>query len=306
MSFGQGGPYGPEGGSGPATPQWGPPPAPPGPQPAPFPGPPLPPAATPDWAQLADDTAARGRRRKLLLIGGGVLGAGAVAAIVATAVVMTGESDKADTASGRLPSAPASAEPTFAPVAPPSPPDPRDFISGADKDKAPITTQSLFPQAEPVMSPGAAYKRIATDTTADCTNAAEGGLGQVLGDNGCRQVLRATYLRNGVAVTVGVAVFDTKAAADKAKDQYTGYITPLPGEDGTVFCHGPACRNSVNTEGRYAYFTVAGFTDGSAVTADDTKALAAGRDVGDYAFRRIYARGKEQAAASVQSKTPGH
>lgn len=270
---------------------------------------PPPPAATPDWAQLADDTAARGRRRKLLLIGGGVLGAGAVAAIVATAVVMTSKSDKndkADTTGGRLPSASASAEPTFAPVAPPSPPDPRDFISGADKDKAPITTQSFFPQAEPVMSPGAAYKRIATDTAADCTNAAEGGLGQVLKDNGCRQVLRATYLRDGVAVTVGVAVFDTKAAADKAKDQSTGNVTPLPGDDGTAFCRGTTCRNSANAEGRYAYFTVAGRTDGTAVTADDTKALAAGRDAGGYVFRRILARGSEQAAASMQSKTPGH
>ncbi|MGW1195566.1 hypothetical protein ACWD4B_06840 [Streptomyces sp. NPDC002536] len=270
---------------------------------------PPPPATTPDWAQLADDTAARGRRRKLLLVGGGVLGAGAVAAIVATAVVMTGKSDpsdKADTAGGRLPSAPASAEPTFAPVAPPSPPDPREFISGADKDKAPITTQSFFPQAEPVMSPGAAYRRIATDTAADCTNAAEGGLGQVLKDNGCRQVLRATYLRDGVAVTVGVAVFDTKAAADKAKDQSTGNVTPLPGDDGTAFCRGTTCRSSANAEGRYAYFTVAGRTDGTAVTADDTKALAAGRDAGGYVFRRILARGSEQAAASVRSKTPGH
>ncbi|MCC2279618.1 hypothetical protein LKL35_29945 [Streptomyces sp. ET3-23] len=268
--------------------------------------PPPPSTGTPDWAQLADATAARSRRRKLLIVGGGVLGAGAVAAIVATAVVMTGKNDKADTTSGRLPSASASPEPTFAPVAPPSPPDPREFISSADKDKAPLTTQSFFPQAQPVMSPGAAYRRTATDTAADCTDAAEGGLGQVLQDNGCRQVLRATYVRDGVAVTVGVAVFDTKAAADKAKDQYTGNITPLPGDDGTAFCRGTTCRNSANTEGRYAYFTVAGYTNGTAVPADDTKALAAGRDAGGYVFRRILARGSEQAAASVRSKTPGH
>ncbi len=39
---------------------------------------------TPDWAALADESAARGRRKKWLLIGGGALATAAVAAIVAS------------------------------------------------------------------------------------------------------------------------------------------------------------------------------------------------------------------------------
>src|SRR6478609_7283189 len=44
---------------------------------------------TPDWAALAEASAARGRRRKWLFIGGGALATAAVAAIVATAVITT-------------------------------------------------------------------------------------------------------------------------------------------------------------------------------------------------------------------------
>ncbi|MFI1255862.1 hypothetical protein ACH4U6_19065 [Streptomyces netropsis] len=320
MSFGQGGPQGAPGGSQPPTPGWGPPPpnftpdpqgppggpVPPGGQiPNPYGGPPpLGDAATPDWAALAATTEARGRRRKWLLVGGGVLAAGAVAGIVATAVASSGKgSDKKLPAAEKLPSAGASPEPSFSSVAPPPPPNPREFIGSAEKDKAPLTTKSLFPHSKPSLNKRT-YKKVATDTTSDCASAAQGGLGSVLSDNGCRKVLRATYVRDGVAVTVGVAVFDTKEAADKAKSQSTGNIAALPDDDGPSFCKGTACRLTANAEGRYAYFTVAGYTSGKAVDSDDTKARTAGRDVSGYTFRRIMARANAQASASVKSPSP--
>lgn len=306
MSFGQGGPQGPPGGSQPSTPQFGPPPqAQPLPQAAQPQAPGWPQAApqtqTPDWGQLADATASRSRRRKLLMIGGGVLATGAVAAIVATAVVQSGKSGKKLPAAEKLPAASASPEPTFSKVAPPPPPNPEEFIASSDKDKAPLSTKTLFPHAKPVMSPKTGYTRAATDSTSDCASVGQNGLGAVLADNGCRQVLRATYVRDGVAVTVGVAVFDNKAAADKAKEQSTGNMAALAGDDGTNFCQGPACRLTANAEGRYTYFTVAGYTNGTAVTSDDTKALKAGHDVAGYTFRRIMARANAQASASVSS-----
>ncbi|MDG4531106.1 hypothetical protein [Streptomyces sp. AV19] len=279
MSFGQGDPQQP----------WGPPQAP----------------ATPDWAALADDTAARGRRRRrLLLIGGGVLAAAGVAAIVATAIVAsdkdaggTKKTAAGPTASGT----PASPEPTFAPVAPPSPLDPRDFISDKNKDKAPLTPATLFPETKPAVA-GRAYERTGTSAGTDCAAVTQGGLGSVLAENGCRQVLRATYVRDGVAVTVGVAVFDTKAAADRAKDRSTGNIAALTGGKSPGFCRATACRMTANAEGRYAYFTVAGYAGNKPVTGDDTKALTAGRDISTYAFGRILARGR--AAASGALATP--
>ncbi|ARZ69480.1 hypothetical protein SMD11_3865 [Streptomyces albireticuli] len=280
-------------------PQWGPPP-PPQP-PAPW-GPGVPGAATgapqtPDWAALADNTAHRGRRRKLLFVGGGVLAAGAVAAIVVTAVASQG-SGGGKKAAG--PTAPASPEPSFSPVAPPAPPNPDEFIASADKDKATLSTKTLFPHSRPVLDKRK-YKRVDTATTTDCASATQGGLGSVLTDNGCRKMLRATYVRDGVAVTVGVAVFDTKAAADKAKEQSTGNITSLSDDDTPAFCRSTACRLTANAEGRYAYFTVAGYTNGKAVGEDDKAALTAGRDVAGYTFRRIRARADQQAKASVAS-----
>lgn len=320
MSFGQGGPHEAPGGSQPPTPGWGPPPPnftpepqgppggalPPGGQiPNPYgPPPPLGDPSTPDWAALAATTEARGRRRKWLLLGGGVLAAGAVAGIVATAVASSGkESGKKPQSAEKAPGAGSSPEPSFSPVAPPPPPNPREFIASAEKDKAPLTTKSLFPHSKPSLNKRT-YKKVATDTTSDCASAAQGGLGSVLSDNGCRKVLRATYVRDGVAVTVGVAVFDTKEAADKAKSQSTGNIAALPDDDGPSFCKGTACRLTANAEGRYAYFTVAGYTSGKAVDSDDTKARTAGRDVSGYTFRRIMARANAQAAASVKSPSP--
>ncbi|WP_246430386.1 hypothetical protein [Streptomyces rectiverticillatus] len=285
-------------------------------QPAPQqPVPPAPPAPwasapgqasqTPDWDALADTTAARGRRRKWLLIGGGALATVAVAGTVAALVVGSHKGGKS--ASGlpspqKLPSSSGSPEPSFSQVAPPPPPNPRDFIAGADKDKAPLSTKTLFPHSKPSLDKRK-YDRVDTATTEDCASATQGGLGSVLADNGCRKVLRATYKRDGVAVTVGVAVFDTKAAADKAKEQSTGNIASLPG-DGPSFCRATACRLTANAEGRYAYFTVAGYLNGKAVPDDDKDALQAGRDVAGYTFRRIMARANSQAAASVATATP--
>ncbi|WP_424891460.1 hypothetical protein [Streptomyces sp. XH2] len=282
-------------------------------QPQPLPQPPAPwgPAVpgqasqTPDWDALADTTAARGRRRKWLLIGGGALATVAVAGTVAALVV---GSNKSKGGSGlpsaqKLPSASGSPEPSFSQVAPPPPPNPREFIASAEKDKAPLSTKTLFPHSKPSLDKRK-YDRTATATDEDCATAAQGGLGSVLTGNGCRQVLRATYVRDGVAVTVGVAVFDTKAAADKAKEQSTGNIESLAG-DGPSFCRATACRLTANAEGRYAYFTVAGYTNGKAVPDDDKDALQAGRDVAGYTFRRIMARANAQASASVATPSPG-
>ncbi|MEU4210071.1 hypothetical protein AB0F13_08755 [Streptomyces sp. NPDC026206] len=328
MSFGQGGPHEAPGDQ-PSTPPWGPPPpqAPQASQPPQAPhAPQLPPQVhpgtaqapgwqqqipgipqhggpgAPDWGRLAEETAARGRRRKWLLLGGGVLATGAVAAIVATAVMKSDKGGKALPAAEKLPSASAGTpEPSFSQVAPPNP---REFISSEEKDKAPLSTKTLFPHSKPVLDKRT-YKRSATDTTTDCASATQGGLGQVLAGNGCQKVMRATYERDGVAVTVGVAVFADKAAADKAKAQATGNITALAGDDGPAFCRATACRLTANAEGRYAYFTVAGYTNGSAVPSDDTKALQAGRDVAGYTFRRIMYRATAQATDAASPKPSG-
>ena len=283
MSFGQGGPYGPGGSQQPPSRQ----------------------SQTPDWAAMADHSATRGRRRRWLFVGGAVLATAAVGTMVATAVVSSNDKGgSSDDTKSRLPSQPTlpreseSPEPTFSHVAPPAPPKPLDILSDAKRDKAPLSAKTLFPDEEAARE-GRSYAQGATASTASCSAGTQGALASVLSGNGCRKLLRATFARDGVAVTIGVAVFDARAAAEKAKDGYKPNVASLPGAGVPSFCRQTACRTSANAIGRYAYFTISGYTSGKTVTASDTKALEAGRDLADYTFRRILARGNAQASAAA-------
>ncbi|HEX5569035.1 MAG TPA: hypothetical protein VFY14_19300, partial [Streptomyces sp.] len=258
MSFGQGGPgWGPGGSS------------------------------TPDWAALAEQAErTRARRRRWLLVGGGAVATAVVAAIVATAVVNEGGGSGGAGASASpsgtlppaetLPPAPEQPEPTFSEKPPPPPPpDPRDFLASAEKDTAPLGAETLFPGSS-MASNGRTYQKGATAATEQCATAVQGALGAVLTDNGCREMIRATYVRDGIAVTVGVAVFDTAEAAERAKEQSRPNVASLPGAGVPTFCRGVTCRSSANALGRYAYFTISGHTTNQAVAASDTDVRQAG------------------------------
>ncbi|MFF7182171.1 hypothetical protein [Streptomyces sp. NPDC008121] len=274
-----------------------------GQRPDPFPG--AQGGDTPDWGALADASAARGRRKRRLMIGGGALATLAVGAIVAAAVVGGGGDDTAKNG-GTTPTGAATADgsptpdPTFSSVAPPPPPDPMDFISDERKDKAPLSAEGLFPGKKFTMN-GRAYTKGATSSTTSCASVTQGALGSVLKRNGCDRVLRATYVKDGVAITVGVAVFSTEAEALKAKGQAQGGIAPLAGSGVADFCRATVCLRRTNAIGRYAYFTQAGYTSGKKVTsaAKDKAIYQTSDDLGSFAFNQIYARGRTQAAAAA-------
>ncbi|WP_328943062.1 hypothetical protein OG259_17065 [Streptomyces sp. NBC_00250] len=282
-----------------------------GEQPSPFPGAQAPqdpfPGAqgtgTPDWGALADASASRNRRKRWLMIGGGAVAALVVGAIVATAVVASGKKDD-EAKNGGVPTGTVSPtatptpEPTFSSVAPPPPPNPKDYISDPKKDKAPLSAEGLFPGKKLTMNKRP-YKKGATSATTNCAAVTQGGLGAVLKKNGCQKVLRATYVKDGVAITVGVAVFPSEAAALKAKSQATGGIAPLTGAGVRDFCHATVCLRRSNSIGRYAYFTQAGFADGKKVTKADKPIFQASDDLGTFAFNQIYARGRAQASAAA-------
>ncbi|MCX4982862.1 hypothetical protein [Streptomyces sp. NBC_00572] len=282
-----------------------------GEQPSPFPGAqgpqdPFPGAqggGTPDWGALADASASRNRRKRWLMIGGGAVAALVVGAIVATAVVASGKKDD-EAKNGGVPTgtvSPTAAptpEPTFSSVAPPPPPNPKDYISDPKKDKAPLSAEGLFPGKKLTMNKRP-YKKGATSATTNCAAVTQGGLGAVLKKNGCQKVLRATYVKDGMAITVGVAVFPSEAAALKAKSQATGGIAPLTGAGVRDFCHATVCLRRSNSIGRYAYFTQAGFANGKKVTKADKPIFQASDDLGTFAFNQIYARGRAQASAAA-------
>ncbi|MEV6394188.1 hypothetical protein AB0M39_05285 [Streptomyces sp. NPDC051907] len=263
---------------------------------------------TPDWAALADASAARTRRKRWLLIGGGALATAAVAGIVATAVVASngdGDSNASGKNSSEFPAPPdlpkdtTQPQPSFSSVAPLPPPNPKDFISNEKKDTAPLSAETLFPGKKLTMG-DRVYAKGGTARTGDCASATQGALGPILDRNGCDQVFRATYSKDGIAVTVGVAVFGAEAEAKKAVQQADGNVAPLAGSGVATFCKGgPVCRFTANSYGRYAYFTATGYTQAKSVTKGDTKAFQTGDDLAEFTFRQIVRRGEAQASAAA-------
>ncbi|MFI5795379.1 hypothetical protein [Streptomyces sp. NPDC051677] len=259
---------------------------------------------TPDWAALAEASETRNKRRRLLFIGGGALATLAIGTAVAMAVVSANGKDEANKptsslpATGALPSA--SSTPSFAPTSAPPPLDPKEFVASKAKDTAPNGPDLLFPGTQLTMG-SAVYKKGPKADSTTCATGAAGTLGKVLTDNGCTRMMRVTYTKDGLAVTVGVAVFDTEAQALKVKSQADAksIVKALTGGDVKAFCNGAVCRSTTNSYGRYAYFTITGFTDGKDVTTKDTAAFATGDDLAEFAFQRIRQRGEAQASAAA-------
>ncbi|MGW3494104.1 hypothetical protein [Streptomyces sp. NPDC001020] len=263
--------------------------------------------STPDWAALAEASEARTKRRRLLLILGCALATIAVGTAVAVAIISTNGSSQASgkptpdlPGATHIPSESADTAPSFAPTSAPPPLDPADFIASSKKDTAPISADTLFPGTRLTVGSNV-YKKGPTASTTNCASAAQGTLPALLTKNGCTRVIRATYTTNGVAVTVGVALFDTTAQATKVKQEVDskGIVTSLAGDGVPAFCRTTVCRNTSNSVGRYAYFTLAGFTNGKNVTTKDAKVFAAGDDVAEFAFRQIHRRGEAQASAAT-------
>ncbi|MEU9344741.1 hypothetical protein AB0D74_26450 [Streptomyces sp. NPDC048278] len=261
---------------------------------------------TPDWASLAEASETRNKRRRVLFIGGGVVATLAIGTAVAMAVVSANGDNKASgtptnlPASGSLPSDTAGSVPSFAPTSAPPPLDPEEFISSVQKDTAPLSAETLFPGTQLTMG-GTVYKKGATADTKKCSTAAKGTLPAVLNKDDCTRLLRVTYAKDGVAVTVGVAVFNTEAQASKAKTEADkkGFVTALGGSGVKSFCDSGVCRTTTNAYGRYAYFTTAGFVNGKDVTTKDTNVFQAGDDLAEFTFRQIHRRGEAQASAAA-------
>ncbi|MFF8385762.1 hypothetical protein ACF053_19230 [Streptomyces kanasensis] len=268
---------------------------------------------TPDWSALAEASETRQRRRRWLIAGGGVLATAAIATVVAVAVVNGGSGGGTAPTASATTAGPGGAEvptdgtgpqPSFSSVAPAPPPDPMDFLSTAAKDTAPLTPEGLFPGTKLTFG-DRVYTKGATGSTTQCAGAGRDGLGAVLQQHGCSRVIRATYVRDGVAVTVGVALFADQGKALAAKEGARGGIAPLAGAGVGDFCRATVCLRRSNALGRYAYFTQAGFTDGRKVTTSDTAVFKTSDDLGSFAFNQIYARGRAQASAAATAPAGG-
>ncbi|MGW7818838.1 hypothetical protein ACWGLF_11995 [Streptomyces puniciscabiei] len=259
---------------------------------------------TPDWAALAEASETRNKRRKLLFIGAGAVATVAVGTAVAMAVVSANSGNDAHGTPTNLPASAAvpssSATPSFAPTSAPPPLDPKDFIASAKKDTAPLSADTLFPGTQLTMN-GTVYKKGATADTTNCASAASANLPKILTAGGCTRLIRATYTNGGVAVTVGVAVFDDQAHATKVRQQAkkNAVVRSLPGKGVKNFCDSAVCLTTTNSVGRYVYLTTGGFLNGKNVTNKDTKVFSAGNDLQQFVFNQIYRRGQAQASAAA-------
>ncbi|GAA3814482.1 hypothetical protein GCM10022403_055070 [Streptomyces coacervatus] len=266
---------------------------------------------TPDWAALAEASETRNKRRRLLFIGGGAVATIAIGTAVAMAVVSANGDNQASgnpsnlPASASIPGSTASA-PSFAPTSAPPPLNPKDFISSKAKDTAPLSTGTLFPLTQLAMG-STVYKKGTADDTKNCASNAQGTLPKILTADHCTRLLRVTYSRKDVAVTIGVAVFDTEAQASKARAQSAaaaksgkkGFVSALAGDGVKAFCNAATCLTTANSYGRYAYFATVGFTNGKDATKQSTAVFAAGNDLQLYTFRQIRSRGEAQASAAA-------
>ncbi|MFD9001258.1 hypothetical protein ACFV0T_09860 [Streptomyces sp. NPDC059582] len=261
---------------------------------------------SPDWAALAEASESRNKRRRVLFIVGGVLATVGIGTAVAMGVVSAnGDSEASNQPASQLPATAdipsgGGSTPSFAPTTAPPPLDPKDFIASAKKDTAPLGPDILFPGTQLTMNQ-TVYKKSATADAKSCAAAAQGTLPKILTANGCTRLMRVTYTKDDVAVTVGVAVFDTEAQATKAKGQADSksIIKALSGKGVKAFCSGAVCRSTTNAYGRYAYFTISGFPAGKDVTTKDTKVFSAGDDLAQFAFQQIRRRGEAQASAAA-------
>ncbi|WP_416070100.1 hypothetical protein [Streptomyces scabiei] len=262
---------------------------------------------TPDWASLAEQSEIRNRRRRFLMIVGGALATVGIGVAVAVAVVNDGGTTTANgpndlPTAADIPSASAKSGPSFAPTSAPPPLDPKEFISSSGKDKAPISPDILFPGSQLTTPANDVYRKGPTASTTDCGSAVQGTLDKLLTGNDCTRFMRVTYHRKDIAVTIGVALFDTEAKATKVKTDWDkeSTIVSLSGEDVPAFCRTTVCRTTLNSYGRYAYFTLSGFTDGKDVTEQDKGVFAAGDDLAKSTFAQIRRRGETQAAAAAE------
>ncbi|MGW4382337.1 hypothetical protein [Kitasatospora sp. NPDC004531] len=261
-------------------------------------------AESPDWSAMASQHEDERRKRKrnmvvlsalggLLLVGGIVTGAVMLTSkdktddpIVASPTSSSSASTSASPSAGASSSSSAGAKPTTAEGA----------LSRGSTDKAPISVDSLFPNATLTVD-GQTLNKVATEHGDQCASGTVNGLGGVLEKENCKDIYLATYLSDKAAVTVGVVLFDSKQQVDRAQPKVVGNIKPLRSDKTPRFCPDLAqCTFSNSGFGRYMVFTTAGNADTTPVTGSTPAPKAAAAGIAKQVLDDLKARG--QAALS--------
>ncbi|MEU6234157.1 hypothetical protein [Kitasatospora sp. NPDC047058] len=262
--------------------------------------------AQPDWAAMADRNEAEAKRKGRMKIIVAAVAVVVVGGLIAGGLMLMKKDDggkktvaePTPTATATTPASSPSGKASASGSPSAAPEDPSKALWEATTDPAPQDAAALF-SALTVTVNGATWNRTVVSLDSPCWdgNSTVGGLGKILGDQGCRQVLRATYVSGDSAVTVGVAVFDHKQQAETSMKSYVGHLKGAAAPGSPAFCATPGCTNTKATLGRYAYFTVEGSAKGGN-TADAT-ATAAAPGFGEHVKNQLLQRAKSAAPAAT-------
>jgi hypothetical protein len=217
-----------------------------------------------------------------------------VAGIVVASVFLT----KGKTQADQHPAATVSATTDTGKSASPGPAKPtsaEDALAQGSTDKAPLSPDTLFPDAT-VTVDGRTYTRSAVDASTNCGDGSTNGLGPQLDAQQCRFVYRATYTSDSSLITLGYFVFDDQVQASKVDGALKGNVRPLVTDPIPHFCGDTsACALSHKSLGRYIYMVVAGSKAQGTATPGDPAVKQAAADVFKNAENTLMARGTQES-----------
>jgi len=243
---------------------------------------------------------ASGGRRKALLIGGGV----AVVALLIGAggfVVTNGGSDSATRRAGAAEtSGPQVAQngptPSQNPSSTSAPPSEPSVIDSVRTDPKPLALTEAFPTSRIVLG-GRAYARDRSSVNHQCALVARGAMAKALTALRCSSVVRVTYLdrKRSLAVTSGIAVLPTKAAALKANtagdpSRYE-WFRGMPGKRAPDIDRAGGYAAST-VRGRYIVYAYATYANGKRPLPGDPMLKAVAEQFVGYALRPIDTRAR--------------
>jgi hypothetical protein len=151
-------------------------------------------------------------------------------------------------------------------------------ISNRDADPNPLTAGDVFPAADIVVDPSIPpYKRIGDPQIADdCRVGANGDVGTLLKDNGCSQVVRATFLTpdGGHYVTAGIfnmpdtgSAVGLTGAIGKTQGSILGYAPNI--DPKTLVLVRKATKSELEVRGHFVLYVVYIRADGAPFADDD-------------------------------------
>jgi len=220
----------------------------------------------------------------LLRIGGGVGALVVIGGLAVAGLTLSGGSKGTPTAAGSASaSAPASAPGGTSASSGPS----ASASPSASHFTQPVYTATQVFSAPSLQADGATYTRALTKDGTPCWRYTMGGLGAVLTKHICADMLRATYVSGGHAVTVGIAVFHSRADASAAAASYVGQVVPLYSGKVASFCTAKgSCAVTHGVYGRFLYIADAG-PEAGAGKKPDAHSTAAGRALAAYALSQL-------------------